>query len=209
MRAASGSMKRFLEIARSRGLAQADSAVKMVRSSAAIGARAAEEFVGDEIGLADAERQRQHHALAHAPQRLFHDFSDVIKHLRHGATLACSLKRVNANEPRQKPALDPMSLDAAHRLRISRALSFARAAAREARSSAMRSGSRRSASTTPRCRRAKNPRCATGTRTKRNSSSCCQGEVVLMTDAGEQVLTAGMCAGFPLGDGRPATDISW
>jgi uncharacterized cupin superfamily protein len=27
------------------------------------------------------------------------------------------------------------------------------------------------------------------------------GEVVLITDAGEQVLTAGMCAGFPLGTG--------
>ena len=34
---------------------------------------------------------------------------------------------------------------------------------------------------------------------KKNSSTCCRGEVVLCTDAGEQTLTAGMCAGFPLG----------
>ena len=74
-----------------------------------VAARAPEEFVGDEIGLADAERQRQHHALAHAPQRLFHDFSDVIKHLRHGATLACSSKG-STQMSLKKPALDPMSL---------------------------------------------------------------------------------------------------
>ena len=56
-----------------------------------VGARAAEEFVGDEVGLADAERQRQHHPFAHAPQRLLDDLPDIIKHLRHGATLASQL----------------------------------------------------------------------------------------------------------------------
>ena len=28
-----------------------------------------------------------------------------------------------------------------------------------------------------------------------------EGEIVLLTDAGEQVLSAGMCAGFPAGSG--------
>ena len=117
----------LLEIARAGGLAQRQRGEDR-EVQAAIGPRAAEEFVGDEIGLADAERQRQHHLPAHAPQRLFDYFSDVIKHLRHGVTLACAQTGINADEPLETRTRSPVARTA-HRLRISRALSFARAAA--------------------------------------------------------------------------------
>ena len=84
----------LFQLARAGGLAQAERG-EDGQVERGVGARAAEELVGDEIGFADAERQRQHHPLAHAPQRLFHDFPDIIKHLRHAATLARSLRRVN------------------------------------------------------------------------------------------------------------------
>ena len=74
------------EIARARGLAQAERR-EDGQVEPGVGARAPEELVGDQVGLADAERQRQHHPFPHAPQRLFNDLSDIIKHLRHAATL--------------------------------------------------------------------------------------------------------------------------
>ena len=200
----------LLQRARPRGFAQAqrreDGQVER-----GVAARAPEEFVGDEVGFADAERQRQHHALAHAPQRLFHDFSDVIKHLRHGATLACSFIRVNANDFANdlKTRARSHVAHAAHRLRISRALSFACTAARETRA-------RRSAGTHEdrhqphdACRPARNRRCATGTRTRTNSSSCCRRSGGAAPMPASRCSSAGMCAGFPLPPmARPATDIS-
>ncbi len=88
----------LLEVARPSGFAQAECR-ENGEVERGIAPRAPEEFVRDEIGFADSERQCQHHAFAHAPQRFFHDLSDVIKHLRHDATLACSIQRVNAYEP--------------------------------------------------------------------------------------------------------------
>ena len=111
-RAASGSMNAFSRALDPGGFAQAERR-ENGEVECGVGARTPEKFVRDEIGLADAERQRQHHALAHAPQRLFHDLSDVIKHLRHDglhlhAVPVWSMQRGAMNL--KKPALDPMSL---------------------------------------------------------------------------------------------------
>jgi hypothetical protein len=86
-----------LEVARAFGLAQAERGDDG-QIERRVRAGAAEEFVGDEIGIADAERQRQHHLPADAPQRFLDDFPDVIKHLRHAATLSSASVVVNASK---------------------------------------------------------------------------------------------------------------
>ncbi len=59
---------------------------------------------------------------------------------------------------------------------------------------------RSSASTCCGCNRERGRASATGTPRSTSSCTCCRGEVVVVTDGGEEVLRAGDAAGFKAGD---------